>query len=70
MAIIAINDLNPVGYSLFNDRESYLLDLSSDDNLSISGGISPGITITTSSEPCVSFVTLVTLLTYRWTTQL
>jgi hypothetical protein len=38
MATIAIRDLNPTGYSLFADGESYLSELSSDDLLDISGG--------------------------------
>nr|AVH79541.1 hypothetical protein [Synechocystis sp. PCC 9413] len=59
MAIILIRDLNPVGYSLFSDRESYLRDLSADDELGVSGGGTPTIsTVTTSSVPCMvgSFV--------------
>nr|AVH79532.1 hypothetical protein [Synechocystis sp. PCC 9413] len=38
MATIAIRDLNPTGYSLFDGSESYLAELSSDDELDIYGG--------------------------------
>jgi hypothetical protein len=60
MATIVIHDLNPAGYSLFADNESYLQDLSSDDDLNISGGFS-----VTSTIACgVSFITVVTYFTY------
>jgi hypothetical protein len=60
MATILIQDLNPAGYSLFTDRETYLKDLSADE-LDITGGAAPTptiSTITTSSVPCMvgSFV--------------
>jgi hypothetical protein len=38
MAIIAINDLNLAGHSLFMDGESYLTELISDDELNTYGG--------------------------------
>ncbi|MGD1699135.1 hypothetical protein [Dapis sp. BLCC M229] len=40
MANIAISELNPVGFDLFSDSESYMVDLS-DNELTTSGGISP-----------------------------
>jgi hypothetical protein len=38
MGTIAIQDLHPTGHELFNDNESYLRDLSSDESLA-SGGL-------------------------------
>ncbi|MBW4619991.1 MAG: hypothetical protein KME17_11630 [Cyanosarcina radialis HA8281-LM2] len=52
MATIFIDDLNPTGYLLFADDESYLRDLSSSNELNAYGGIlvisipSPAITPT------------------------
>lgn len=40
MANIAISELNPVGFDLFSDSESYMVDLS-DNELTTSGGILP-----------------------------
>ncbi|WP_293114137.1 hypothetical protein [Moorena sp. SIO4G3] len=37
MANIAISDLNPVGANLFDDSESFMMDLS-DDQLDVKGG--------------------------------
>lgn len=56
MATIVINDLNVAGYFLFADNESYLQDLSSDDDLNISGGISPTI----STVVCTIGISIVT----------
>jgi hypothetical protein len=39
MATIAIRDLQPLGYNLFSDGESYLMDISSEDELNASGGL-------------------------------
>ncbi len=42
MANIAISDLHPVGANLFDDSESFLMDLS-DDQLDVTGGATPTI---------------------------
>jgi hypothetical protein len=48
MSTISIHDLRPSGYSLFTDSESYLNDLSSQDELSIAGGApTPSVTTIT-----------------------
>lgn len=63
MATIAIHDLNPVGYGLFDDSESYLTDLSSDDLLNISGGKSSKVSSVVSfGSGVVVGVALVTLV--------
>ena len=45
MANIAISELNPVGFDLFSDSESYMTDLS-DNELKTSGGITPTYVVT------------------------
>ncbi|PSB02212.1 hypothetical protein [Merismopedia glauca] len=63
MATILINDLNPAGYSLFTDDESYLRDLSSDDELSISGGATTSVTWTIASSGwCVATIVTISLV--------
>ncbi|NEP28094.1 hypothetical protein [Moorena sp. SIO3I6] len=42
MANIAISDLHPVGANLFEDSESFMMDLS-DDQLDVKGGATPVI---------------------------
>ncbi|MBW4619985.1 MAG: hypothetical protein KME17_11600 [Cyanosarcina radialis HA8281-LM2] len=60
MATIAIQDLNPAGYSLFADGESYLAELSSDDQLNIAGGkVSSLVSFASGISIGISLVTLV-----------
>jgi hypothetical protein len=49
MANIAISDLNPAGFDLLSDSESYMRELS-DAELTAQGGITP--VLAASSEPC------------------
>lgn len=52
MARITISNLQPSGYALFSDSESYMTDLS-DVELQVQGGISPATpAIAASSEAC------------------
>lgn len=44
MANIAISELRPVGFDLFSDSESYLVDLS-DNELTTSGGVTPTVVV-------------------------
>ncbi|WP_168166508.1 MULTISPECIES: hypothetical protein [Moorena] len=44
MASIAISDLHPVGVNLFDDSESFMMDLS-DDQLDVTGGGTPAVAI-------------------------
>lgn len=53
MSTIKVSDLQPVGFDLFSDSESYLRELS-DEELALEGGITPWIIA--SSEPCGMFV--------------
>jgi hypothetical protein len=53
MPTIKVSDLQPVGFELFHDSESYIKELS-DEELAIQGGITPWIVA--SSEPCGMFV--------------
>jgi hypothetical protein len=67
MATISIKDLTPAGYSLFADDESYLRDLLSDDELTVSGGATTSITWTIGSSGwCVASIVSIsiTLITY------
>ncbi|MBW4619992.1 MAG: hypothetical protein KME17_11635 [Cyanosarcina radialis HA8281-LM2] len=68
MATISIDDLTPAGYSLFADDESYLRDLLSDDELTISGGATSSITWTIGSSGwCVASIVSIslTLISYE-----
>lgn len=53
MATINISNLQPSGYNLFSDSESYMTDLS-DTELAIQGGATPaiGAAAAASSEAC------------------
>lgn len=63
MTIIKIEDLRPVGYDLFADEESYMRELSSDEELSVEGGGSTLVSwaLTVSSGACAFSVTLVAI---------
>lgn len=55
MPTITIYDLQPVGHSLFDDRESYLNELSSDDGFMVQGGTATTIYgSAVSSGQCIS----------------
>jgi hypothetical protein len=54
MPTIAIYDLQPVGHSLFDDNESYLTELSSDDGFTIQGGNTTIFGSAASSVQCIS----------------
>jgi hypothetical protein len=56
MSTISISDLNPVGSDLFADSESYLRDLSFDEDLIVVGGTSP----LTSTLTCAISISVVT----------
>jgi hypothetical protein len=58
MASIAIQDLYPSGHDLFMDDESYLKDLSPDEELSVSGGGLIVPALIASSGPCAAAVTV------------
>jgi hypothetical protein len=64
MTTIAIQDLQPGGHDLFVDDESYLAELSSEEELSISGG-GPLISwvLTVSSGVCASVVAVSAVVT-------
>lgn len=67
MPIIEIQDLHPTGYDLLADEESYLKELSSDEEISVEGGYSPAFA---SSGVCVvsltvAAVTYVSIVAYR-----
>jgi hypothetical protein len=57
MASIAIQDLYPSGHDLFMDDESYLKDLSPDEELSVSGGLVQWL-ITVSTGACAGAITV------------
>jgi hypothetical protein len=63
MATISIDDLTPVGYSLFADDESYLRDLSAGDELIVSGGATTSVTWTVASTGwCVATIVTISLV--------
>jgi hypothetical protein len=67
MKIIAIQDLRPVGHSLLDDEESYLSNLSSEDEFNVSGGISPTISwVVASSEACATIAAASIIATINW----
>jgi hypothetical protein len=53
MAVITVSDLNPVGYDLFSDSESYMIALS-EDELGVQGGAWWSSITTASSGVCLS----------------
>ncbi len=56
MTDIQINDLKSVGYSFFEDSESFLDDLSEEELSFTTGGAIPlGLFLIASSEGCVMF---------------
>jgi hypothetical protein len=63
MANIAISNLNPVGFDLLSDSESYMRDLS-DTELNAQGGITPALAA--SSEPCGMAAAFGAAALYDW----
>jgi hypothetical protein len=62
MSTISIADLNPTGIDLLADSESYLQDLSTDEDISISGGT---FTPTVTTIPCAISISVVTYIVTR-----
>jgi hypothetical protein len=54
MATIAVQDLRPAGHDLFSDQESYLAEMSPNEELSIVGG---GTTTVLVSTTALCFIT-------------
>jgi hypothetical protein len=64
MATIKISDLQPAGYDLFSDEESYLMSLT-EDELNVQGGATWGAAILTASTwACVGVATAVVTVTF------
>jgi hypothetical protein len=55
MAIIKIEELCSIGYELFVDEESYLKELSSDEELSASGGMVTSFNLPYSHILCTEY---------------
>ncbi len=68
MATIAIRDLQPLGYNLFSDGESYLMDISSEDELNASGGLiqSTSTYLISSTAACFIGGAVVTVVVYTF----
>jgi hypothetical protein len=63
MSSIAISNLNPTGFDLLSDSESYMRELS-DIELNAHGGITP--VLAASSEPCGMAAVFGACALYDW----
>lgn len=66
MANIHISDLNSVGFELFSDSESYMMELS-EDELGIQGGFAQKATVFVSTKLCIGVAVVTFIGSYVYT---